>query len=195
MDKDAKVREQILEAAIRVYIKWGLKKTTMEDIAAEAGKGKATLYYYFKNKEDVFISVLKKLIVESEKIIRDKILQYDSVADRLEQYMLASYEIAKKSISIFNFLRMDIRDDIRMVKMIQDRFEEHSHRVISGLIGYGVSKGSFNHYNEQEIETITYFVSASINNLFQYIIYTDDIEDLTDRIKTVRDFVIKGLSC
>jgi AcrR family transcriptional regulator len=39
--KDGDVKNSILEAAKRVFQKWGLNKTTMEDIAHEAGKGKS----------------------------------------------------------------------------------------------------------------------------------------------------------
>jgi len=48
--KDELIKAAIIEAARRVFQKWGLKKSTMEDIAEEAGKGKSTLYYYFKSK-------------------------------------------------------------------------------------------------------------------------------------------------
>ncbi|PKN72465.1 MAG: TetR/AcrR family transcriptional regulator, partial [Deltaproteobacteria bacterium HGW-Deltaproteobacteria-10] len=57
MNKDEEVKQAIKAAAKRVFAKWGLNKTTMEDIAGEAGKGKSTLYYYFKSKEEIFETV------------------------------------------------------------------------------------------------------------------------------------------
>ena len=48
------VRVSILEAAQGLFSKFGYKKTTMEDIAQELHKGKSSLYYYFKNKEENF---------------------------------------------------------------------------------------------------------------------------------------------
>ena len=48
------VRDEILRAAMELFTKYGIDKTTMENIAEAAGKGKSTLYYYFKTKEDVF---------------------------------------------------------------------------------------------------------------------------------------------
>ena len=47
-------REAIISAATGLFSRFGLEKTTMEDIAKAARKGKSTLYYYFKNKEAVF---------------------------------------------------------------------------------------------------------------------------------------------
>jgi len=59
LSKDEEAKTAILEAAKRVFQKWGLNKTTMEDIAHEAGKGKSTLYYYFKSKDEIFEFLIK----------------------------------------------------------------------------------------------------------------------------------------
>jgi AcrR family transcriptional regulator len=70
-------KESILDAARRVFQEIGYPSTTMNKIAEEAELSKATLYLYFKNKDDLFISMttepLKKLKKEFEKIaVTDK---------------------------------------------------------------------------------------------------------------------------
>lgn len=45
MNKDDLVKTSFLQAAEKLFQRWGINKTTMEDIAREAGKGKSTLYY------------------------------------------------------------------------------------------------------------------------------------------------------
>ena len=55
-------KEAIISAATGLFSRFGLEKTTMEDIAKAARKGKSTLYYYFKSKEAVFAEVIKKEI-------------------------------------------------------------------------------------------------------------------------------------
>ncbi len=54
------VRESVLDAAARLMDRYGFKKMTMEDVAHEAGIGKATIYGYFENKEDVALSVIRR---------------------------------------------------------------------------------------------------------------------------------------
>jgi AcrR family transcriptional regulator len=54
------VRESVLDAAMRLMEGHGYKKMTMEAIAHEAGIGKATIYGYFDNKEDVALSVIQR---------------------------------------------------------------------------------------------------------------------------------------
>ena len=45
-------KERILSGALQVFKKNGIDGATMDEIANESGFGKATLYYYFKSKED-----------------------------------------------------------------------------------------------------------------------------------------------
>ena len=61
-------KEQILNAALKVFKANELEKATMDEIAKEADFGKATLYYYFSSKEEIFIEILNrgwKMIWES----------------------------------------------------------------------------------------------------------------------------------
>ena len=52
-------QELILSSALEVFKVQGLENSTMEEIALKAGFGKATLYYYFRSKEDVFSGILE----------------------------------------------------------------------------------------------------------------------------------------
>lgn len=60
-------RDDLLAAAARRFVAQGIRRTTMEDIAREAGAGKATLYRYFANKDAVVDALLER---ESERFQR-----------------------------------------------------------------------------------------------------------------------------
>jgi TetR/AcrR family fatty acid metabolism transcriptional regulator len=59
MDK----REQIVQAAIKVFAEKGLEKGKIADIAREAGIGKGTVYEYFSSKEDLF-SAIEQFVIQ-----------------------------------------------------------------------------------------------------------------------------------
>ncbi|WNJ89756.1 helix-turn-helix domain-containing protein [Bosea sp. 685] len=57
--EDATTRiDQIADAALRRFARYGFKRTSMDDIAKEAGLAKATLYLHFKGKDDVFRAMM-----------------------------------------------------------------------------------------------------------------------------------------
>ena len=50
----------IVNGALTVFNKVGIEKTTMDEIANVSGFGKATLYYYFSSKDEVFIEIMEQ---------------------------------------------------------------------------------------------------------------------------------------
>lgn len=55
--KKEQTREKIQQAAYQCVARYGFEKTTLDDIAREVNLNKASLYYYYKNKEDIFLDV------------------------------------------------------------------------------------------------------------------------------------------
>lgn len=60
MSKRQQIKEKIEQAAMDCFERYGLDKTTLEDIAKAVGLNKTSLYYYYKKKEDIFIEVALK---------------------------------------------------------------------------------------------------------------------------------------
>ena len=57
-------REKVLTAARGLFLRHGLRATTMEAIAREAGVAKPTLYAHFPDKDAVFLAILSQLLAE-----------------------------------------------------------------------------------------------------------------------------------
>jgi len=53
-------REQVLDAALRLFRRYGFRKTTVDEIAAEAGVGKGSVYLEFLSKEDLFFALVEE---------------------------------------------------------------------------------------------------------------------------------------
>ena len=51
-------KNQILLGALKVFKREGIEKTTMDQVANESGFGKATLYYYYSSKDEIFDDVM-----------------------------------------------------------------------------------------------------------------------------------------
>ena len=54
----SKTRQKLVDVARQLFAKKGIENTTMNDIAVASGKGRRTLYTYFKSKEDVYYAVI-----------------------------------------------------------------------------------------------------------------------------------------
>jgi len=70
-------RDQILDATERIMARFGFRKMTMEDIAKEARVGRRTIYIYFKNKEDVALSSIGRVVEGAQNRMRAILAQGD----------------------------------------------------------------------------------------------------------------------
>lgn len=81
---DSGRREAILQAALSIFIHYGFRRTSVEEIAREAGISRTGLYHHFHNKEEIFRALAGSLqdraLEESERIA--KIAELD-LAERL----------------------------------------------------------------------------------------------------------------
>lgn len=81
-------REELLAAAARRFVASGIRRTTMEDIAAEARAGKATLYRHFANKDAVIDALLDREADRFERELDAAVAGEASSAARLESAFL-----------------------------------------------------------------------------------------------------------
>lgn len=90
--EDSKGRiEQIAEAALRLFARYGYKRTSMDDIAREAGVARATLYLHFKGKDDVFRAMMARFLAQVAARCEAVMAQPLPFPDKLSALMLAHF--------------------------------------------------------------------------------------------------------
>jgi outer membrane protein TolC len=92
----ARTREDIVEAASRAFTKVGVHDATMQDIAAEAGYTAASLYTYFRSKNEIVEAVMELLTAEFLRAFDEPLPSNLSFAQRLEIIMLRQMEVIEK---------------------------------------------------------------------------------------------------
>ena len=103
VSKDEAVRSEIIYQAQKLFQQFGLKKTTMDEIAAACGKAKSTLYHYFTSKEEVFDAVIEIELTKLRKIVKDKVEEQKTITGKLKTYMI---EFQKGTLSMANVYRI-----------------------------------------------------------------------------------------
>ncbi len=83
------VREVILDAMERLLARYGYKKTTVDDLAREAGIGKGTVYLSFPSKEEVALSSIDRVVDRVKEKLVEIAHSADDSAQRLRQMLHA----------------------------------------------------------------------------------------------------------
>ena len=81
------MRDLILDATERLLGRLGYRKTTMEDIAPEAGIGKRTIYLYFAGKEEVALSSIDRIVERLMGRLRDIAASGDAPAEQVRRML------------------------------------------------------------------------------------------------------------
>lgn len=91
-----RMRYEIVMAAAEAFAKKGYRATTMQEIAAAAGYTAASLYTYFKSKEEIFLAIVTNLKAEMLETYGERLPSGLSFAQRLELLLLRQYELSER---------------------------------------------------------------------------------------------------
>lgn len=90
--KTAKKKREILRSAVSIIAERGYHATTMEDIASKLLMTKGSVYYYFKDKQDLLYQSQKMLLEQSIHHVQEICKQELSVTDKLHKTMVVHIE-------------------------------------------------------------------------------------------------------
>lgn len=157
-------RGAILDAARKRFAYYGFSKVTMDEIAVDAGMGKASLYYYFPTKEKLFIEVVlqeKKQFLEQLKTI---ITSDASPSDKLRKYVRKRTEYFR---NLANLRALGFQQPKEMRESFYEmykNFQAEELRLIQQLIQAGKRDGIFVVSNPQRTAEIILRVLQGIRS-------------------------------
>ncbi|UJF33436.1 TetR family transcriptional regulator [Paenibacillus hexagrammi] len=140
-------RQQILEAAERVFIRKGYEPATMKDFVEEAEMSRGWIYLYFQSKEEIFGALMEKFDTANAKEMNEQLEETDSTWEALvallnQQKKDLSATAESLSPTFYEYYLSGWRDSLRREQLTR-RFE----RSIAGytrLLQTGVDRGEFN---------------------------------------------------
>lgn len=98
------VRARLLEAGTALFAEKGYASTTVREIVARAGVSKPVLYYYFKNKEGIFLAILDWAAEKQEDLLAEVLDTPGTVLDRLIELFRLIYQGVMKNRDLFKLI-------------------------------------------------------------------------------------------
>ena len=135
--EDSKVL-QIVEAARKRFAHFGLAKTTMNEIAADIGMSKASLYYYFPDKERLFLAVVDQELGQFEAVVNDIISRPSKASFKLKKYVTTRNEFLK---SLLNLAKLENISVSQMSNPAYDDVKKTFHQKDKLLVGQILTNG------------------------------------------------------
>ncbi|PLX06347.1 MAG: hypothetical protein C0596_17920 [Marinilabiliales bacterium] len=142
MNKDD-IRDNIIDAASKAFSKFGYKKTTLDDIAAFTNVSKTGLYYYFKNKEEVFNELIRREAAKMQEELIDAINQETRPIDKMFAYIRKRMSYLANISNYYSSLRYDLHEHLHSIKKNRKEFDIIELKVLSALLHEGNKTGDF----------------------------------------------------
>jgi len=155
-------KKTILKVAQDLFSKFGLEKTTMDEIAKMARMGKASIYYYFKSKDAIF----KEVIVKEGKTIQDKIRiainQESTPQDKIATYFITRILAVKELTNYYSALSDQYLDHYSFIEKARVAHDVFERTTVANIIQEGVSKGIF---DVDDVNLVAEIIVVSLKGL------------------------------
>ena len=136
-------RDRILRAAIKVFAKNGFYATRVSEIAKAAGVADGTIYLYFKNKDDVLISIFEDGIQQLLKILREVAESDVPVEHRITKIIELQLGLLEDQRDLAEVITVNLRQSSRLLKQYGTPLFMEYIDVIAGVIEQGQAEGVF----------------------------------------------------
>jgi TetR/AcrR family transcriptional regulator len=134
----------ILEAARKRFAHYGLGKTTMNDIATDIGMSKASLYYYFTDKETIFAAVVERDMAEFVNAIEQIIDRPSKASFKLKKHVSLRNRLL---IQLFNLGRIENPNPTDLFNPIFDQLKityfGKEKALVQRILQYGIDEKEF----------------------------------------------------
>jgi TetR/AcrR family transcriptional regulator, biofilm operon repressor len=183
MEKTKKelTKEKIQQAAYKCVARFGFEKTTLEDIAKEVGLNKASLYYYYKNKEEIFLDVTTTETAQFVEKLKMTTLEQVGIEKQVFHYL---YERSVYYLHLIEGIHIS-EETLRQVEplfndLIKD-IEAQEVAFLKNIIDTGINEKKLQNIDSQRfaynVLTLSVGIKDKARNTFQ------DIPAVSNEIK------------
>ena len=168
-------RNQILDAATLIFSERGFSRANTDEIAKKANIGKGTLYRYFKNKKDIFFSVVDRGLSKLKEKILKEVEKAKNPLKKIERAVKAYLSFFEENR---NFVGMLIHEQSSFRKRIAKRYFEHYYgnvKRIRQTFKSGIEQGLI---KDMDMDSLISVYASMLNGL----IYMWQIEERKSRL-------------
>ncbi|QED29218.1 TetR/AcrR family transcriptional regulator [Microvenator marinus] len=135
-------RQRILEGALKAFARKGFYNTKVSEIASEAGVADGTIYLYFKNKDDLLISLFEdRMEWVIERLETELADSPGDVFEKLRQVVDMHFKLALEEPDLAEFITVELRQSAKFMKEYKNpRFLDYL-RILERIVEVGQEQG------------------------------------------------------
>jgi AcrR family transcriptional regulator len=188
-------RERILKAALALFVRRGFDATTMDEVAGKAQIAKGTLYLHFKDKADLYASLLEEKIDALNQALNGIAVSDATPTAKLETIIRRNLEFIAHEYSGAEFFHhTQVGHNPEVLKLIKTRITPKMEKlltVIAGVVKQGIDAREFRKVDPFNV-AVRVFGLVNINLMRRAL--DPEPMDPAKEAAALRDFVFHGIS-
>ncbi len=186
-------KQQIMDAAEKVFTQKGLDQARMDDIAEGTGLSKGTLYLYFKSKDELILALLERLFQHTFEQLEARTSAELSATEAVWRFTESAARDYKRMLRIapiaYEFLALAFRN--KTVQKALTRYFDHYLAVMVPLIQRGIDSGEFRPVDAQQVALAAGAIFEGMVLLWVYDKSRVDVErDIQSSVKLLLEGIL-----
>jgi TetR/AcrR family transcriptional regulator, fatty acid metabolism regulator protein len=183
--------KQIIDAAVIAIAESGYHQAQVSKIAKQAGIADGTIYLYFKNKEDILISVFEEkmgVFVENlQQIIKDE----STAKEKLGQMIENHFQVLANDRHLATVTQLELRQSNKEIRLKINAVLKEYLKMIDQIIIEGMVAGEFN--PAMDVRIARQMVFGTIDEISTTWVMNENRYDLVELAPKVQQLLLNGL--
>ena len=143
MGSGREARASILRAAKGLFVRFGFKKTSIEDIARAARIGKGSVYLHFRSKEEIFAEVVREASDRMLEALVTAVERAHTPADKLRDFLGAKLTTLAEIAADHHLGEEAVIELLPLAKSLRQAHVERERSLLREILREGVSSNAF----------------------------------------------------
>lgn len=185
-------KELIINAAIKVFADKGFYTANVADVAKEAGVADGTIYLYFKNKDDLLISLFETKMEEILLRFSSLLNSNQNAEEKLRQFIHLYFQMIEEDQNLAEVFQVELRQSSKFLKDYHNQKFIDFLNLIGDILHQGQSDGRFK--TDISIHTMKLIIFGAMDELArQWILTEDPQENLKQTADETSNILIRSL--
>jgi AcrR family transcriptional regulator len=196
--QDDIIQQEILKAAIRLYQKFGPNGFTMDDLAAAAGRSRTSLYYYYKNRDEIYQAVMDKIARDMAAEIHQAVAAVETLRDKIYAFCDTKLKASENWKKVFKAMMasMDAEEQSNHAKVMYSwhkRLIHYESVILNEILAGATRRKEMRAISPGDQDTLVFLIYSGIRGFRREIFELNDPHDMKAALQLLTDMVVKWL--
>ncbi|WP_158800103.1 TetR/AcrR family transcriptional regulator [Pedobacter sp. L105] len=196
--KEDLIQEQILQAAKQLFLMYGLAKVTMDDVAKAIGKGRSSLYYYYKSKDEILDAVVNLELKAIRATMAKAVDQATTTEEKINIFFVSKLKLVREKGPFFDALESGMDADAissfnEAKLVIHQGTIKWEGTLLNKILTDGIANGELKAIEKNDLDIRIFVMLSTLHGLKREMRMEKNVRDIEPVIDQLTQMVMHGL--